>query len=226
MTEFEKSGKPRFQIDTSEERPQDRAIVIVPVLGQNAVAHTPNASIALARRSDASRLEEAIGLASAIELDIVHSGLIPLNKVKPATLLGTGKVEELKGIIAALDAGLVVVDHPLTPVQQRNLESAWDAKVLDRTGLILEIFGARARTKEGRLQVELAHLNYQRGRLVRSWTHLERQSWAYSSRQYQTWARTTCTRTFSTIRTRPPPRQIASDSPVVYSCSRMISPYK
>ena len=175
MTEFEKSGKPRFQIDTSEERPQDRAIVIVPVLGQNAVAHTPNASIALARRSDASRLEEAIGLASAIELDIVHSGLIPLNKVKPATLIGGGKVDELKGIIAALNAGLVVVDHPLTPVQQRNLEKEWDAKVIDRTGLILEIFGARAQTKEGRLQVELAHLNYQKGRLVRSWTHLERQ---------------------------------------------------
>lgn len=90
-------------------------------------------------------------------------------------MLGTGKVEEIKGIVAALDAGLVIVDHPLTPVQQRNLENAWEAKVLDRTGLILEIFGARAQTREGRLQVELAHLNYQRGRLVRSWTHLERQ---------------------------------------------------
>jgi len=127
------------------------------------------------RRSNAARLEEAIGLAAAIDLEVVHSGIVTLQKIKPGTLLGTGKVEEIKGIVAALDAGLVIVDHPLTPVQQRNLESAWDAKVLDRTGLILEIFGARARTKEGRLQVELAHLNYQRGRLVRSWTHLERQ---------------------------------------------------
>ncbi|MEP0944562.1 MAG: GTPase HflX [Rhizobiaceae bacterium] len=126
-------------------------------------------------RTDASRLEEAQGLARAIELDIVHSGIVNVSKPKPGTLLGTGKVEEFGGLIAALDAGLVIVDHPLTPVQQRNLEKAWKAKVLDRTGLILEIFGARAQTKEGRLQVELAHLNYQRGRLVRSWTHLERQ---------------------------------------------------
>ncbi len=127
------------------------------------------------QRSDAARLEEAVGLAAAIDLDVVHSGIVTLQKVRPGTLLGTGKVEEIKGIVAAFEAGLVVVDHPLTPVQQRNLERAWDAKVLDRTGLILEIFGARAQTKEGRLQVELAHLNYQRGRLVRSWTHLERQ---------------------------------------------------
>jgi len=114
-------------------------------------------------------------LARAIELDIVHSGLVSLSKIKPATLLGKGKVEEFKGMVASLDAGLVVIDHPLTPVQQRNLEEAWNVKVIDRTGLILEIFGARAQTKEGRLQVDLAHLNYQRGRLVRSWTHLERQ---------------------------------------------------
>ncbi|MEN0041670.1 MAG: GTPase HflX [Pseudomonadota bacterium] len=126
-------------------------------------------------RSETARLEEAVGLARAIDLEIVHAVSIPLNKLKPGTLFGTGKVEELKGLIAALDAGLVVIDHPLTPVQQRNLEKEWQAKVLDRTGLILEIFGARAQTKEGRLQVELAHLNYQKGRLVRSWTHLERQ---------------------------------------------------
>ncbi len=94
---------------------------------------------------------------------------------KPATLFGSGKVEELAGIVRIEEAELVVVDHPLTPVQQRNLETAWDAKVLDRTGLILEIFGERARTREGRLQVELAHLIYQKSRLVRSWTHLERQ---------------------------------------------------
>ncbi|MDD9911009.1 MAG: GTPase HflX [Ahrensia sp.] len=126
-------------------------------------------------RSQESRLEEAQGLAAAIRLDVVHSGIAALQNINPGTLLGTGKVDEIKGIVAALDAGLVVVDHPLTPVQQRNLERAWKAKVLDRTGLILEIFGARAQTKEGRLQVELAHLDYQRGRLVRSWTHLERQ---------------------------------------------------
>ena len=100
---------------------------------------------------------------------------VPLRQPAPATLLGAGKVEEIAAIVRVHEAELVVVDHPLTPVQQRNLEKAWAAKVLDRTGLILEIFGERAQTKEGRLQVELAHLNYQKGRLVRSWTHLERQ---------------------------------------------------
>ena len=103
------------------------------------------------------------------------SGLVPLPRPRPATLFGSGKVAELEGLIRAEGAELVIVDHPLTPVQQRNLETAWGAKVLDRTGLILEIFGARARTREGRLQVELAHLVYQKSRLVRSWTHLERQ---------------------------------------------------
>src|SRR5207342_2250014 len=88
---------------------------------------------------------------------------------------GKGKVDEIAGLVKSLEAGLVVMDCALTPVQQRNLEKAWSAKVLDRTGLILEIFGRRAKTKEGALQVELAHLNYQRSRLVRSWTHLERQ---------------------------------------------------
>ncbi|PCH45373.1 MAG: GTPase HflX [Hyphomicrobiales bacterium] len=171
MSEFEKGGKPRFQIDTSEERPADRTLIIVPILTGAAKSKRPG----LAVRSDEARLEEATGLARAIELDIVHSGLVSLSKIKPATLLGKGKVEEFKGMVASLDAGLVVIDHPLTPVQQRNLEEAWNVKVIDRTGLILEIFGARAQTKEGRLQVDLAHLNYQRGRLVRSWTHLERQ---------------------------------------------------
>lgn len=168
MTEHTKGGKPRFQIDDTQERPRERAIVLVPVLS----APQDHKS---QKRSDAARLEEAVGLAAAIDLEIAHQGLVPLGKLKPGTLFGTGKVEEIKGLIAALDVGLVVVDHPLTPVQQRNLETAWKAKVLDRTGLILEIFGARAQTKEGRLQVDLAHLNYQRGRLVRSWTHLERQ---------------------------------------------------
>jgi GTP-binding protein HflX len=116
-----------------------------------------------------------VGLAAAIDLDVKASGLVPLPEPRPATLFGSGKVEELAGIVRAEDAELVIVDHPLTPVQQRNLETAWNAKVLDRTGLILEIFGERARTREGRLQVELAHLVYQKSRLVRSWTHLERQ---------------------------------------------------
>jgi len=145
----------------------------VPVLGKRALTAAGRGR--LNERNEASRLTEAEGLAAAINLDIVHSGIVQLNKIKPGTLFGTGKVDELKGLVAALDAGLVIVDHPLTPVQQRNLEEEWNAKVLDRTGLILEIFGARAQTKEGRLQVELAHLNYQKGRLVRSWTHLERQ---------------------------------------------------
>ena len=126
-------------------------------------------------RSPQARLDEVVGLAAAIDLDVVASGRVPVSTPRPATLFGSGKVEELKGLVRAEDAGLVIVDHPLTPVQQRNLETAWEVKVLDRTGLILEIFGERARTREGRLQVELAHLVYQKSRLVRSWTHLERQ---------------------------------------------------
>jgi len=126
-------------------------------------------------RSPQARLGEAIGLAAAIDLDVKASGLVPVPNPQPATLFGSGKVEELKGLVRAEEAGLVIVDHPLTPVQQRNLETAWNTKVLDRTGLILEIFGQRAHTREGRLQVELAHLTYQKSRLVRSWTHLERQ---------------------------------------------------
>ena len=98
-----------------------------------------------------------------------------LAAIQPATYLGKGKVEEIAGLVRVEDVGLVFVDAPLSPVQQRNLERAWSAKVVDRTGLILEIFGARARTREGALQVELAHLEYQKSRLVRSWTHLERQ---------------------------------------------------
>ena len=106
---------------------------------------------------------------------MVQSGIVPLNEIRPATYIGTGKVDEIAGLVKSLEAGIVICDCALSPVQQRNLEKAWGAKVLDRTGLILEIFGRRARTKEGSLQVELAHLTYQRSRLVRSWTHLERQ---------------------------------------------------
>lgn len=126
-------------------------------------------------RSAEARRDEAVGLARAIDLDPVHVAIVPINEPRPATLLGSGKVADLSDAIRDAEVELVIVDHPLTPVQQRNLEKELDVKVLDRTGLILEIFGERARTREGALQVELAHLNYQKGRLVRSWTHLERQ---------------------------------------------------
>ncbi|WP_246658715.1 GTPase HflX [Mesorhizobium sp. J18] len=126
-------------------------------------------------RSPEARLEEAVGLADAIDLHTIHSGIVSVNDPRPATLIGSGKLEQLAEIVREEAVELVIVDHPLTPVQQRNLEKTLNAKVLDRTGIILEIFGRRARTKEGRLQVDLAHLEYQRGRLVRSWTHLERQ---------------------------------------------------
>lgn len=116
-----------------------------------------------------------MGLAAAINLKVVHGEVVRLSRRRPATLLGSGAVEAFRELIAAEEIGLVVVDAPLTPVQQRNLERAWNCKVIDRTGLILEIFGERARTREGQLQVELAALTYQRSRLVRSWTHLERQ---------------------------------------------------
>ncbi len=121
------------------------------------------------------RLAEAVGLANAIDLDVRDGLIVPLATPRPATLIGKGKIEELKARIAAEEITLVIIDHSLTPVQQRNLETELGAKVLDRTGLILEIFGRRAATREGRLQVELAHLSYQKSRLVRSWTHLERQ---------------------------------------------------
>jgi GTP-binding protein HflX len=114
-------------------------------------------------------------LARAIKLEVVRAEIVRVSRPVPATLFGSGNVEMLRAIIADNEIGLVVIDGPLSPVQQRNLERRWQAKVIDRTGLILEIFGERARTHEGRLQVELAALSYQRSRLVRSWTHLERQ---------------------------------------------------
>jgi GTPase len=126
-------------------------------------------------RAAEARLAEAVGLAASIGLTIVHSAAFPLRTRRPSTLLGEGQVEAAKLEIEEHQVGVVVVDAALTPVQQRNLERAWGCKVIDRTGLILEIFGERARTREGTLQVELAHLEYQRTRLVRSWTHLERQ---------------------------------------------------
>ena len=149
----------------SSSAPTMRSLVLSPVL-RGAPAGP---------RSAEARLEEAVGLAHAIDLDVVHDEVVRLSQLRPATLLGSGAVERFKDLIAAEEIGLVVVDWALTPVQQRNLEKAWGCKVIDRTGLILEIFGARARTAEGKLQVELAALSYQRSRLVRSWTHLERQ---------------------------------------------------
>jgi len=122
-----------------------------------------------------ARLEEAKGLARAIDLEVADAILAPIPQIRPATYLGKGKVEEIVGLVGGNAIELVVMDCALSPIQQRNLEKAWNTKVVDRTGLILEIFGRRAKTKEGSLQVELAHLNYQRSRLVRSWTHLERQ---------------------------------------------------
>jgi GTP-binding protein HflX len=143
-----------------------RALVVEPVLRRTAAS---------ADRTPEAKLDEAVGLARAIDLDVEQSGIVALSALRPATYLGKGKVDEIAGLVKTHEAGIVVMDCALTPVQQRNLEQAWDAKVIDRTGLILEIFGRRARTREGALQVEHAHLTYQKSRLVRSWTHLERQ---------------------------------------------------
>ncbi len=151
-----------------------RAIVIEPWLKQS-VAVRGTARGAAETRSPEARLDEAVGLARAIDLNVVQAGLVTLSDIRPATYVGKGKVDEIAGLTKSLPASVVVMDCPVSPVQQRNLEKAWNAKVIDRTGLILEIFGRRARTREGALQVEHAHLNYQKSRLVRSWTHLERQ---------------------------------------------------
>src|SRR5690349_9666834 len=139
------------------------------------VLHVARKSDFQADRREESRLEEAVALTAAIGLEVAHSAIATLARAIPATLIGSGKVEELKAVCQASEAEVAIVNSTLSPVQQRNLERAWGVKVLDRTALILEIFGERAKTREGRLQVELAHLTYQRSRLVRSWTHLERQ---------------------------------------------------
>ena len=146
-----------------------RALVVHPDLrtGQ-ALSRTPEA-----------RLEEAAGLAEAIDLDVVEAEVCRVQRPNAGTLLGSGNVERYRLMVPVEEIGIAIVDADLSPVQQRNLERAWNCKVVDRTGLILEIFGARARTKEGQLQVELAALTYQRSRLVRSWTHLERQRGGY-----------------------------------------------
>jgi GTPase len=172
--------EPRRKKEAGADRPGStgdnatgRVIVIGPYLKQR--PGDGSAADAALSRSVAARLEEAAGLARAIDLDVQDAIVAPIGQIRPATYLGKGKVEEIVGLVSAHAAELVVMDCALSPVQQRNLEKAWNTKVLDRTGLILEIFGRRAKTREGSLQVELAHLNYQRSRLVRSWTHLERQ---------------------------------------------------
>lgn len=149
-----------------------RALVVGPYLDERAVRRAearPNG------RPPDARVAEAAGLARAIDLDVADEIIVNLNDIRPATYLGKGKVDEIAARVPEENITLVFMDCALSPVQQRNLEKAFGAKVIDRTGLILEIFGRRARTKEGALQVELAHLAYQRSRLVRSWTHLERQ---------------------------------------------------
>ncbi|MDQ8730063.1 GTPase HflX [Bradyrhizobium sp. LHD-71] len=173
--------EPRQRREGAADRPRSaggktagRVLVIGPYPRQRP-GDRSTASDAAHSRSAGARLEEAVGLARAIDLDVQEAIVAPIAQIRPATYLGKGKVEEIVGLVTAHEANLVVMDCALSPVQQRNLEKAWNAKVLDRTGLILEIFGRRAKTREGSLQVELAHLNYQRSRLVRSWTHLERQ---------------------------------------------------
>ncbi len=157
--------------DTAELRSAEstRCLVVGPYLTG------PHGSSSRDPRLPEARIEEASALAEAISLDVVARRLVNLAAIRPASFLGKGKVEELATLVRDEMIGLVIMDCALTPVQQRNLEKSFTAKVIDRTGLILEIFGRRARTREGALQVELAHLGYQKSRLVRSWTHLERQ---------------------------------------------------
>jgi len=140
-----------------------------------AIVLRPLASAEESVRDGEARLLEAVGLAQALGLDVTSAEAAPLRQISPRTYFGSGRVERLKDQSEAVGAGVIVVDAALSPVQQRNLETDTGSKVIDRTGLILEIFGLRARTKEGKLQVELARQGYERSRLVRTWTHLERQ---------------------------------------------------
>ena len=143
--------------------------------GERALVVLPDRVDVKSMRSLDARLDEASGLAAAIGIDVVGRKSFRIRAARPASLFGKGQLDEVKALAAEVDAHLLIVDAALTPVQQKNIEDITKAKVIDRTGLILEIFGERAATAEGRLQVELAHLDYQAGRLVRSWTHLERQ---------------------------------------------------
>lgn len=151
-----------FERDRGEFARGAKALIVYPDQGDSS-------------RDSGARLEETAGLAAAIGIEVVETIALRIRNPKPATLIGSGQLEDLATTVRMTEADLAIFDAALTPVQQRNLETALKAKVIDRTGLILEIFGERAATAEGRLQVELAHLDYQAGRLVRSWTHLERQ---------------------------------------------------
>jgi len=149
-----------------------RAAVILPwEKSDRGTLHAANDHV---RAADA-RLAEAVGLTASIGLVVVHTAILPLRQRRPSTLMGEGQVQTQAAALSDAGVTVAIVDATLSPVQQRNLERAWGCKVIDRTGLILDIFGERAATREGTLQVELAHLDYQRSRLVRSWTHLERQ---------------------------------------------------
>lgn len=155
--------KNKFGLENDKDK-RVRAAVIFPSL--------PTSDI---RLSPESRLKEACGLATAINLEVAHSEIVKLREIKPSTFIGHGYLDKLLPILQSQKIELLILDTSLSPIQQRNLEKKLNIKVIDRTALILEIFGERAKTKEGKLQVELAHLKYQRSRLVRSWTHLERQ---------------------------------------------------
>ena len=152
-----------------------RAAVILPWEKPRGTDHGPEGSAIDPGRAAEARLAEAVGLAASIGLVVVHERILPLRQRRPSTLLGEGQIASEKEQLHEGEVTVAIVDASLSPVQQRNLERAWGVKVIDRTGLILDIFGERAVTREGSLQVELAHLDYQRSRLVRSWTHLERQ---------------------------------------------------
>ena len=155
--------KNKFGLENHKDQ-KTKAAVIFPSLINSAIRLSPEA-----------RLKEACGLAFAINLEVTYSEIVKLRDIKPATFIGHGYLEKLLPILQSQEIELLIIDTSLSPIQQRNLEKKLNIKVIDRTALILEIFGERANTKEGKLQVELAHLNYQRSRLVRSWTHLERQ---------------------------------------------------
>ncbi len=177
MNSKKRPGKNSYQVEETE---KTRTLVITPRFSISRAKNNNGQGNGIpgqssSERSSENRLEEAVGLAHAIDIDVCSTAIVPIPQIKPSTLFGSGKVAELKDLTGSEKIELVVIDHALTPIQQRNLEREWSVKVLDRTGLILEIFGRRARTREGRLQVELAHLEYQKSRLVRSWTHLERQ---------------------------------------------------
>ena len=183
MSESEEGQKSKFGWDAQDANAPVKAVVLVPDFRHNknksgdgsTKSDSDNPLNPKLIRSLESRIEEAVGLANAINLEVCEAISVPVRALRPSTLFGKGKVAELAAMINGHEAELAIVDYAISPAQQQNLEEEWNCKVLDRTALILEIFGERAQTKEGVAQVELAHLNYQKGRLVRAWTHLERQ---------------------------------------------------